>query len=243
MSQALRILVVDDDVDNAASLTELLEMEGHNVSTVYSGEDAISAAIRQDFDISFMDVILPGMNGVESFMQIHRVRPQARVYMMTGYSVEQLLTQALNGGALGVLEKPFDPEAILQLTTQVGRSGLVLAPPVGKIEDVNMGRFIHDTLEGHGMRCRHVTEASSMPSLLADDEVLLLDLPTPLIEGVEMFKQAQASGHRAQTVILPHPRQPQPVSLSPLSDVTITGILTKPFDPLQLINKLLQLAA
>lgn len=247
MTQALRILVVDDDVDNAASLTELLEMEGHSVSTVHSGEDAIRAAIRQDFDISFMDVILPGMNGVESFMQIHRVRPQARVYMMTGYSVEQLLTQALNGGALGVLEKPFDPEAILQLTTSVGRSGLVLAPPMGKTmgktDDVNMGRFIHDTLKDHGMRCRHVTEASSMPPRLADDEVLLLDLPTPLIEGVEIFKQAQASGHRAQTVILPHPRQPQHVSSSPLNDVTITGILNKPFDPLQLINKLPQLAA
>jgi two-component system, NtrC family, response regulator HydG len=243
MTQALRILVVDDDVDNAASLTELLEMEGHSVHTVYSGEDAINAAIQQDFDISFMDVILPGMNGVESFMQIHRFRPQARIYMMTGYSVEQLLTQALNGGALGVLEKPFDPEAILKLTTSVGRSGLVLAPPVGKTDGLNMGRFIHATLKDHGMRCRHVTDVSSMPTRLVDDEVLLLDLPTPLIEGMGMFKQAQASGHRAQTVILPQPRQPQPASHAPLRDVTITGILNKPFDPLQLINKLQQLAA
>jgi two-component system, NtrC family, response regulator HydG len=243
MTQALRILVVDDDIDNAASLTELLEMEGHSVSTVYSGEDAISAAIQQDFDISFMDVILPGMNGVESFMQIHRFRPKARIYMMTGYSVEQLLTQALNGGALGVLEKPFDPEAILKLTNSVGRSGLVLAPPMGKTNDVNMGRFIHDTLKDHGMRCRHVTDVSLMPPRLADDEVLLLDLPTPLIEGVEIFKQAQASGHRAQTVILPHPRRPQVSTASPLDDVTVTGILNKPFDPLHLINKLSQLAA
>ena len=243
MTQSLRILVVDDDVDNALSLGELLEMEGHSVRIVHSGEDAIRAAILEDFNLSFMDVILPGLNGVESFMQIHRVRPQARVYMMTGYSVEQLLTQALDGGALGVLEKPFDPEAILKLTTSVGRSGLVLAPPLGKTDDLNMGHFIHDTLKDHGMRCRHVTQASSMPARLVSDEVLLLDLPTPLIESMQMFKQAQALGHRAQTVILPHPRQPQDMSQSPLNDVTVTGILNKPFDPLQLINKLSQLAA
>ena len=131
----------------------------------------------------------------------------------------------------------------MKLTTSVGRSGLVLAPPVGKTDDLNMGRFIHDTLRDHGMRCRHVTQASSMPQRLVNDEVLLLDLPTPLIESMQMFKQAQASGHRAQTVILPHPRQPQAASPSPLNDITVTGILNKPFDPLQLINKLSQLAA
>ncbi len=243
MTQSLRILVVDDDVDNALSLGELLEMEGHSVRIVHSGEDAIRAAILEDFNLSFMDVILPGLNGVESFMQIHRVRPQARVYMMTGYSVEQLLTQALDGGALGVLEKPFDPEEILQITTSVGPSGLVLAPPVGKIHENNVGLFIHDTLNTHGMRCRHVTQPSAMPDQLAKDEVLLLDLPAPLIEGMELFKFAQAAGHRAQTVLVPHSRNPDVHSSTPLNDVAITGILNKPFDPLELINKLPLLAA
>jgi two-component system, NtrC family, response regulator HydG len=243
MTKSLRILVVDDDVDNASSLGELLEMEGHSVRIVHSGEDAIRAAILEDFNLSFMDVILPGLNGVESFMQIHRVRPQARVYMMTGYSVQQLLTQALDGGALGVLEKPFDPEEILQITTSVGPSGLVLAPPAAKIDEGDIGLFIHRTLSGNGMRCRHITQPAEMPEDLAKDEVLLLDLPAPLIEGMELFKFAQAAGHRAQTVLVPHCRNPNIHSFTPLNDVAITGILNKPFDPLELINKLPLLAA
>jgi two-component system, NtrC family, response regulator HydG len=243
MTASLKILVVDDDVDNACSLGELLELEGHSVKIVHTGEDAIRAAQLEDFNISFMDVVLPGMNGVESFIQIRRVRPSARVYMMTGYSVEQLLTQALNGGALGVLEKPFDPEAILSLTTQVGPSGLVVASPQKRIDQIDVGHFINSTLSENGMRCRHVTTPADLRSQLQNDEVLLLDMPTPLIEGMEVYKHAQANGHRGQTVLVPHSRTPIIASASPMTDVSLTGILNKPFDPLELINKLSQLAA
>jgi two-component system, NtrC family, response regulator HydG len=245
MSRSFRILVVDDDVDNALSLAELLEMEGHSVRVVHSGEEAIRAAVMEDFNLSFMDVVLPGLNGVESFIAIRRVRPQARVYMMTAYSVEQLLTQALDGGALGVLEKPFDPDALLKLTNEVGPSGLVLAPPSHNHarSHVNVGHFIRETLQQSGMRCRHVTDPVSLPNRLSSNEVLLLDVPAPMLEGVEILKQAQAAGHRAQTVLVPHPRAPQALTQMPLNDVAVTGILNKPFDPLTLINKLTQLAA
>jgi two-component system, NtrC family, response regulator HydG len=243
MTTPLKILVVDDDVDNAQSLGELLELEGHCVRVVHTGEEAIRAATKEEFNLSFMDVVLPGLNGVESFIAIRRVRPEARVYMMTGYSVEELLTQALNGGALGVLEKPFDPDAILRLTKDVGPSGLVLAPPSSGLAFSDVGLFIRDTLKQNGMRCRHITRSTAMPQQLAADEVLLLDVPAPMLEGVEILKQAQAAGHRAQTVLVPHPRSAQCHAPVPLADVAVTGILNKPFDPLDLINRLTQLAA
>jgi CheY-like chemotaxis protein len=99
MASELNILVVDDDEDNAMSLGEVFELEGHRVRTVFSGQDAIDACINSQFDLAFIDVMMPGKNGVESFLEIRRVRPQARVYMMTGYSVEELLQQAVRQGA------------------------------------------------------------------------------------------------------------------------------------------------
>ena len=243
MSQLpMNILVVDDDVDNATSLGELLELEGHHVHVVHSGEEAVRISREQHFSISFMDVVLPGLNGVDSFLEIKRVRPDARVYMMTGYSVEQLLTQALNGGALGVLEKPFDPDSILQLTSEIGPSGLVLAQP-GISPAGDAGCFIRKTLMDNGIACRHVTNDASVDQSFGRDEVVLLDMPSPLMDGMQAFQRMRAMGHMAPTVMVPHARNGQAASKHPLSDVAVTGILNKPFDPLELLNKLPQLAA
>ena len=113
MKRSLRILIVDDDADNANSLGELLEMEGHRPLVVYDGDGAIAAYLKEDFDIAFMDVMMPGKNGVESFLEIKRLKPAAKVYMMTGYSVEQLLQQAMAGGAMGVFSKPVNLYQVL----------------------------------------------------------------------------------------------------------------------------------
>ena len=125
-SKSLRILVVDDNRDNADALAELFELEGHHAQVAYSGEEAIAAFQGTDFDLAFIDVMMPGKNGVESFLEIKRLKPGARVYMMTGYSVEQLLQQALDNGALGVLSKPIDPGKVMAAIQAVEPNGVVL---------------------------------------------------------------------------------------------------------------------
>jgi DNA-binding NtrC family response regulator len=114
-SKQLHILVVDDDVDNANSLAEIFEMEGHLVTRAHSGNEAIKAYAERNFDIAFMDIAMPDKNGVESFFEIRKFRPMARVYMMTGYSVEELVQKAIQNGALGVLHKPVDLHKVLSL--------------------------------------------------------------------------------------------------------------------------------
>ena len=105
--RSLRIIVVDDNRDFAESLAEVLSAKGHEVEVAFSGRDAVSRCARQDFDLALMDVMMPGLNGVESLMQIRRTKPEARVVMMTAYSVNDLLQRASDHGALGVLHKPF----------------------------------------------------------------------------------------------------------------------------------------
>ena len=108
----LRIFVVDDDRDFAESLADVLEPQGHTVALAFSGEEAVQRFATEDFDITFMDVRLPGMNGVESFFALRKMKPDAKVMMMTGFSVEELLRQAVENGAVGVLRKPFDMDDV-----------------------------------------------------------------------------------------------------------------------------------
>ena len=67
MPKYLRILVVDDDEDNANSLGELFEMEGHHVTVAHSGEAAIEHYVNSSFDLAFMDVMMPGLQWRREF--------------------------------------------------------------------------------------------------------------------------------------------------------------------------------
>ena len=111
----LNILVVDDDAENAASIAELFSADNHRVIVAYNGQEAIDAYAAQDFDVGFFDVMMPVKNGVESFLEIRKSTPAAKVYFMTGYSEGELLDAARAGGALGVFSKPTDPARLLDI--------------------------------------------------------------------------------------------------------------------------------
>jgi two-component system, NtrC family, response regulator HydG len=112
-----RIFIVDDDRDHAESIADILAMHGHEVDLAFTGEDAVRRFAEAYFDLTLMDVKLPGMNGVETFLALRKQRADAQVIMMTGFSVEQLLSRAIENGARGVLYKPL---AIPELLRVVG---------------------------------------------------------------------------------------------------------------------------
>ena len=123
----LHILVVDDDRDFAESMAELLRLDGHRVDTVYSGQSAMEKFQQRDYDLTFMDVKLPEKNGVEWFLEMHKLKPAARVFMITGFSVQQLLDKAVANGACGVLHKPLDPKLLLETVSGLEPHGILIA--------------------------------------------------------------------------------------------------------------------
>jgi DNA-binding NtrC family response regulator len=113
MSRSLNILVVDDDIENAESLAELFAMDDHKIILAYDGNQAIEAFTNNKVDIGFFDVMMPGKNGVDSFIEIRKQHPDAQVYFMTGYSGDELLKKAIENGAKGVFGKPVDLPKVL----------------------------------------------------------------------------------------------------------------------------------
>jgi two-component system, NtrC family, response regulator HydG len=115
----MRILIVDDDRDHAESIADVLAARDCEVDLAFSGEDGVSKFRQTPFEIVFMDVKLPGIDGVQAFFECRKIRPNARIMLMTGYSLEQLVARALTGGALGVLRKPFAMDEILDVLRQM----------------------------------------------------------------------------------------------------------------------------
>jgi CheY-like chemotaxis protein len=242
MTRQLRILVVDDDIDNAQSLGELFELEGHFCKVVHSGEDAVRAFMAEEFDVAFMDVMMPGRNGVESFLEIKRLKPDAHVYMMTGYSVEQLLQQAIDGGAKGVFEKPVDIEKVIASLTKVDEPGGVVLVAE---DDPDFGPMLRQMIVQAGYKSELVTNgADAIARVMAGKvEVLILDLKMPLMSGIEVYTTLKEYGRLVPTIIITANAAEYGESLSSLDDVSVTGILSKPFDPGMLLQRLEKLAA
>src|SRR5262249_58602063 len=114
------VMIVDDDRDLAESLAEMLELQGHTVQLASNGQEAVERHRKSRFDITFMDVRMPVMNGVGSFFAIRALRPNAKVVLMTGYE-ESMVARALAAGALGLLTKPFQMYDILATLAQPTR--------------------------------------------------------------------------------------------------------------------------
>lgn len=107
------ILVAEDDVELSEGLRMVLESEGLGVTIASSGEDAISLFQDNDFDLVLMDVKLPGIDGIEAFLRILELKPEAKVIIMTAYKIDSLLAETENRGAISILRKPFDMEQVL----------------------------------------------------------------------------------------------------------------------------------
>lgn len=113
MNEKLKILIVDDEDSLRISLASILELEGYEVQTAEDGFKAIDLAKKEDFDIMFSDIRMPGITGTETFKEIKKIKPDIVGVMMTAYALNDLIIDALNSGAFTCLSKPFEIDTVL----------------------------------------------------------------------------------------------------------------------------------
>jgi CheY-like chemotaxis protein len=115
-----KILVVDDDPAVQMTIRLLLERAGHSVVVAGDGQKGILAFENEDFDLLFLDIFMPGMDGLETMRHIHRQRPAIPIIVISGRPLVQddsaapdFLSMAIKLGAVSSLPKPFKPAALL----------------------------------------------------------------------------------------------------------------------------------
>ena len=119
MEKKPNILIVDDNVSLCKTMSLILRRNGSEVITANDGPEAIERVRDRPFDIIFMDIKMPSMDGVETYRRIKKVRPEAVVTMMTAYAVDDLVQDALEEGAHTVLYKPLDIAQVLGLIDEI----------------------------------------------------------------------------------------------------------------------------
>ena len=103
-----RVLVVDDDHDICECLAEFFQAKGFTVLSAFSGEQAMDHLLVAAPQIVVLDIMLPGISGLELLLRVKARYPSAKVIMMTGLPHPELYVKAKEGGACGYVMKPFD---------------------------------------------------------------------------------------------------------------------------------------
>jgi len=103
----MKILIVDDEINIRMTLKDILEDEGYETCVAGTGEKAIKIASKENIDMIILDVKLPGIDGIETFKNIHKDKPELDVLMISGHSDISTAVSAVKIGAYDFLEKPL----------------------------------------------------------------------------------------------------------------------------------------
>ena len=115
-----RILIVDDDEDILANLSDILGHLGYKTDTATCGEEAIGKVeqfcpnqLDCHYDLCLLDFKMPGIDGVELYKKILQYNPKLRAIMITAYAGDDGVQRAVEAGTWKVLRKPVDIEQLL----------------------------------------------------------------------------------------------------------------------------------
>lgn len=195
------ILVVDDLRSIRLTLGGILEDKGHNVVTVEDGYQAIEAVRKIHFDAIFMDIKMPGINGVQTFREVKKIDPRTAVIMMTAYSVEDLVKEALEEGAYTIVYKPFDIDKIISLIDELLCEQTLILVVDDQFGDRDTLKTI---LEDKGYRVATATDGIEAVKMVAEKHynIIFLDIKLPGMDGIETFEQVKKIDPKAVVIMM-----------------------------------------
>ena len=131
MNTAARILLIEDDSGITDTLQRVLAAEGHEAAIEKRGDDGLTRAIKDSFNLVITDLKLPGLNGLELVRQLHAARPRLPIILVTAFGTTETAIEAMKVGAYDYLLKPFDIPQLIELVRKAADSNRRMSEPVG----------------------------------------------------------------------------------------------------------------
>jgi len=114
------ILIVDDEVEIGKLFKKVLDKEGYSVTVADSGGNALNLCRKKKYDLIYLDIIMPGMDGIFVFKKIKEISPKTKIVFFTGKLIEEKVAgMCLNEGAAGFLRKPIPLKDLVSYTQNI----------------------------------------------------------------------------------------------------------------------------
>ena len=117
-----RVLLVDDEEEFVSALSERLMLRGIEVDSALNGEEALALMVEKVFAVVILDVMMPGLGGLEVLKQIKSTHPNTQVILLTGHGSTREGIEGMRLGAFDYLIKPVDIEDMLEKMKEAART-------------------------------------------------------------------------------------------------------------------------
>jgi len=235
MLQKTKILVVDDDIEFADSLKDILETEGHEAATVNSGLEAVLEIENKRFDMVIADIKMPVMSGIELLKRIKKARPELIAIMMTAFSVEDHVNDVIEEGAFGVLRKPLNIERLIDMIEMAKRGGdfVMIAD-----DDSNTRETLKDVFEQKGYSVSLASNSDEAIRITKEQpaNIIFLDLKMLPLNGLEAYLLIKDINPKVAVVLMTAYRNEMKGMIEEALSKGAYGCLYKPFDPQEVLD-------
>jgi DNA-binding NtrC family response regulator len=121
-----RVLLVDDEEKFLDVLSQRLGTRGIDAETSTSGEEALVKIKNKNFDAIVLDVMMPGIGGIETLKRIRKEYPELQIIMLTGQGTVGKAVEAMNEGAIDFMEKPADINKLMDKISEAKEKRVLL---------------------------------------------------------------------------------------------------------------------
>jgi CheY-like chemotaxis protein/glycine cleavage system H lipoate-binding protein len=156
MPPKIKVLVVDDEPIVCAGISRALQRHGYDVETTLDGNSALDRVRQQSYDVIFVDIMMPRMNGLELLGRLREHQNDARLLVITGLGAARHAVEAFRVGAFDFITKPFTSDELLSATFRaasrpVTRCASLPAPPSPRTYRLGTHSWVRLVEGGHAL--------------------------------------------------------------------------------------------
>jgi DNA-binding response OmpR family regulator len=235
-------LIVDDEPDTCANLSDIFTDMGYQVDTAPDGFQALELVKSNPYDVALLDLRMPGMDGLELYRRIREISAGTVAIVVTAYASSDMAASVRAAGAWRIASKPVNIANLLALVNEAIDTPLVLVVD----DDRDLCDNLWDLLRERGYRVHLAHDIPEAEKVLREPrvfQVVLIDMKLPAGDGYQVLRILQQHHKEARAVLITGFAAEAEAKVQEALQAGANAVCYKPFDVNQLLATIQGLSA